>query len=179
MSSLIKDLQKRLEVLSDRELSVLKSSIDAHLMMIVQLCQRNSNSLSVPIKEKIWFLLFDEIMKPIRSLFIHPSIEALLLDELGSQTSAPTNSENNADGSGENSVKQRLDQTKVFFKDLGSYIINSMVGCLNLTTIIDRIVCDPLYGASNFGDIKDLMCKMLEMCSYEQTLLTKCSRYSY
>jgi hypothetical protein len=33
-----------------------------------------------------------------------------------------------------------------------------------------------LYGASNFGDIKDLMSKMLEMCSYEQILLEKCSR---
>ena len=48
-----------------------------------------------------------------------------------------------------------------------------MVGYLNLTTIINRIVCDPLYGASNFGDIKYLVSKMLEMCSYEQILLTK------
>lgn len=47
------------------------------------------------------------------------------------------------------------------------------MGYLNLTTIIDRIVCDPMYGASNFGDIKDLMIKMIEMCSYEQVLLTK------
>ncbi len=48
-----------------------------------------------------------------------------------------------------------------------------MVGYLNLTTIIDRIVCDPMYGASNFGDIKYLVSKMLEMCSYEQILLAK------
>lgn len=106
-------------------------------------------------------------MNPIRSLFIHPSIEALLLNDI---TSAQSKTKN------DNVIKIRLDETKVFFKDLGSYIINSMVGYLNLTTIIDKIICDPLYGASNFGDIKDLMCKMLEMCSYEQTLLTKCSR---
>jgi hypothetical protein len=168
MSSLIKDLQKRLESLSDRELNGLKSTIDAHLISIVQLCQRNSNSLSVPVKEKIWFELYDLIMNPIRSLFIHPSIEALLLDE--NITVVQSKAKN------ENAIKLRLDETKVFFKELGSYIINSMVGYLNLTTIIDKIICDPLYGASNFGDIKDLMCKMLEMCSYEQTLLTKCSR---
>lgn len=51
-----------------------------------------------------------------------------------------------------------------------------MVGYLSLTTIIDRIIVgDPVYGATNFGDIKDLMIKMLEMCSYEQILLTKTS----
>lgn len=97
-------------------------------------------------------------MKPIRSLFIDPSIEAML-----------NYSENESDLL----VKQRLNETREFFKRLGSYIINSMVGYLNLTTIIDRMICDPLYGASNFGDIKELMMKMLEMCSYEQTLLIK------
>ena len=175
MSSLIKDLQKKLEVLTDRELAVLKSSIDAHLMAIVQLCQRNSNSLGDAIKEKIWFSLFDEVMKPIRSLFIHPSIEALLNYGNDSKDTAEETEEDRNN----KIIKERLSETKEFFKNLGSYIINSMVGYLNLTTIIDRIVCDPVYGASNFGDIKDLMCKMLEMCSYEQTLLTKCSRYVF
>ena len=47
------------------------------------------------------------------------------------------------------------------------------MGYLNLTTIIDRIICDPTYGASNYGDIKDLTVKMLEMCTYEQILLSK------
>ncbi len=72
-------------------------------------------------------------------------------------------------------IKKRLAETRDFFKNLGSYIINSMVGYLSLTTIIDRIIGDPLYGASKFGDIKELMIKMLEMCSYEQILLTKTS----
>ena len=72
-------------------------------------------------------------------------------------------------------IKERLSETKEFFKNLGSYIINSMVGYLSLTTIIDRIIGDPLYGASNFGDIKDLMINMLEVCSYEQILLAKTS----
>ncbi len=48
-----------------------------------------------------------------------------------------------------------------------------MMGYLSLTIIIDRIICDPIYGASNYGDIRDLMTKMLEMCTYEQILLTK------
>ncbi len=50
-----------------------------------------------------------------------------------------------------------------------------MIGYLNLTTIIDRIIADPLYGASTFGDIKELMTKMIEMCSYEKILFTKTS----
>lgn len=160
MISLIKELQKNLEILPERQLDRLKTNIDALLVMIVQLCQRNSCSLNDSVKEKIWFSLFDEVMKPIRGLIIDPSIEALLSYE--------------ADGQSE-LVKKRLNETREFFKGLGSYLINSMVGYLNLTTIIDRMICDPLYGASNFGDIKDLMLKMLEMCSYEQTLLNKTS----
>jgi hypothetical protein len=78
MTALIKDLQKNLETLSERELNILKSNVDALLIMIIQLCQRNNCALSDAAKEKIWFSLFEEIMKPIRSLFIHPSIEALL-----------------------------------------------------------------------------------------------------
>lgn len=69
--------------------------------------------------------------------------------------------------------ENRLDEARLFFKNLGSYLINSMMGYLNLTTIIDRIICDPMYGASNFGDIRDLMIKMLDVCAYEQILLTK------
>jgi hypothetical protein len=78
MTALIKELQKNLETLSERELNILKSNVDALLIMIIQLCQRNNCALSDAAKEKIWFSLFEEIMKPIRSLFIHPSIEALL-----------------------------------------------------------------------------------------------------
>ena len=50
-----------------------------------------------------------------------------------------------------------------------------MVGYLSLTIIVDRIICDPLYGASNFGDIKDLILKMVETCTYEQVLFAKTS----
>lgn len=132
--------------------------------MIVQLCQRNSCSLSDQVREKIWFSLFDEVMRPIRGLIIDPSIEAALLSA-GSVEETED----------ERVIRQRLDETREFFKGLGSYIINSMVGYLSLTTIIDRMICDPLYGASNFGDIKELMLKMLEMCAYEQTLLDKTS----
>jgi hypothetical protein len=160
ISALIKDLQKRLETMSDLELDAAKTGIDAQLIAIVQLCQRNSCSLNDSTKEKIWFSLFHEIMKPVGSLFIDPNIEEMLqFDQIA----------------GKIDIKQRLNETKEFFKSLGSYIINSMVGYLNLTTIIDRIICDPLYGPSNLGDIKDLMVKMLEMCSYEHTLLTKTS----
>ncbi|CAF0823316.1 unnamed protein product [Brachionus calyciflorus] len=153
MNSLIKELQKNLEILDDREVELLKHKIDALLIMIVKLCQTNSCALEDATKEKIWFSLFDEVMRPIQSLFIDPKIE-LFLDE-------------------DQKTVQRLNETKEFFKNLGSYIINSMVGYVNLTTIIDRMICNPLYGASNFGDIKHLMIKMLEMCSYEQTLLDK------
>lgn len=114
--------------------------------MIVQLCQRNSCSLSDQVREKIWFSLFDEVMRPIRGLIIDPSIEAALLSAGGGSELE----ESEDDGL----VRQRLNETREFFKNLGSYIINSMVGYLNLTTIIDRMICDPLYGASNFGDIK-------------------------
>lgn len=158
VNSLIKDLQKKLEQMSQKELDSIKSNIDAMVIAIVQLCQRNSCSLNDSVKEKIWFSLFHEVMKPVGSLFIDPAIEKLL----------------EFDSSQEN-IKQRLNETKEFFKNLGSFIINSMVGYLNLTIIIDRIICDPLYGPSNLGDIKDLMLKMLEMCSYEHTLLTKTS----
>ena len=112
--------------------------------MIVQLCQRNSCSLGDQVREKIWFSLFDEVMRPIRGLIIDPSIEAALI------SSEETLEESESD----KFVRQRLDETREFFKGLGSYIINSMVGYLSLTTIIDRMICDPLYGASNFGDIK-------------------------
>ena len=125
--------------MSEIELNISKSNIDAMLIKIIQLCQRNSQSLNDSVKEKVWFSLFDEIMRPIHSLNLNDS---------------------NRD-------------VYDFYKKLGAHIINSMVGYLNLTTIIDRIVSDPLYGASNFGDIKYLVCQMLEMCSYEQILLTK------
>jgi hypothetical protein len=164
----IKELQKRLETYSEHELDVCKSSIDALLVMIVQLCQRSSCALEDSIKEKIWFSLFDEVMRPLRSLFIQPSIEQML-----SYSEKSTSESDIATAASLVAIKERLTETKDFFRKLGSYIINSMVGYVNLTTIIDRIVADPLYGASNFGDIKDLMCKMLEMCTYEQTLLGK------
>lgn len=147
MSALIKELQKRLELLTERELNLLKSKIDALLVMIVQLCQRNSCALNDSTREKIWFSLFDEIMRPIRGLIIDPKIEAALLSYGGDGLNLE---ETEADLI----VKQRLNETREFFKNLGSYIINSMVGYLSLTTIIDRMICDPLYGASNFGDIK-------------------------
>jgi len=67
----------------------------------------------------------------------------------------------------------RLDDARLFFKNQGSYIINNMMGYLSLTVIIDRIICAPMYGASNFGDIRDLMAKMLEVCTYEKILLAK------
>jgi hypothetical protein len=70
-------------------------------------------------------------------------------------------------------TSQRLEETHRFFKNLGSNLINSMMGYINLTTIIDRIICNPMYGASNFGDIRDLMTKMLDQCAYEQILLSK------
>lgn len=127
------------------QIDLLKSKIDAQLILIVQLCQRNSCSLSDNLREKIWFTLFDEVMRPIRGLIIDPLIEAELL-------------ENESDPKEQNLakslIKDRLYETREFFKNLGSYIINSMVGYLNLITIIDRMICDPLYGASNFGDIK-------------------------
>lgn len=113
--------------------------------MIVQLCQRNSCSLSDQVREKIWFSLFDEVMRPIRALMIDPNIEAALLSSGGAAE---------IEDESDQIVRERLNETREFFKSLGSYIINSMVGYLNLTTIIDRMICDPLYGASNFGDIK-------------------------
>lgn len=155
MSSLIKDLQKNLQECTDIELDTSKHKIDALLVMIVKLCQTNSCSLEDKIKEKIWFLIFDEVMRPIQSLFMNKHVKNGSLEESG------------------NNFTFRLDETKSFFKNLGSYIINSMVGYVNLTTIIDRMVCDPLYGASNFGDIKHLMIKMMEICAYEQILLDK------
>lgn len=142
LSNLMRDLQKRLSSLDEAELSVCKSNIDANLVKIIQLCQRNSQSLNDSVKERVWFSLFDEVMRPIQSLCC-PNSES------------------------------RLIETRDFLKKLGSHIINSMVGYLSLTTIIDRIVCDPMYGASNFGDIKYLISKMYEMCSYEQVLLDR------
>lgn len=139
LSTLIRDLQKKLDSSDDIEQS--KLNIDAMLVKIIQLCQRNSQSLNDSVKEKVWFSLFDEVMRPIQSICT--------------------------------SKNERLNETRDFFKKLGAHIINSMVGYLSLTTIIDRIICDPLYGASNFGDIKYLIYKMLEMCSYEEILLDK------
>lgn len=155
INSLIKDLQKNLQTYSDIELDTSKHKIDALLVMIVKLCQNHSCSLEENIKEKIWFSLFDEVMRPIQSLF---------MDKYGKDDSCENFGSN---------FTIRLDETKIFFKNLGSYIINSMVGYVNLTTIIDRMICDPLYGASNFGDIKHLMLKMMEICAYEQILLDK------
>lgn len=150
MNSSIKALQKILEAYAEVEFDSCKQKIDALLVMIVKLCQTHSCSLEDSIKEKIWFSLFDEVMRPIQSLFQESETE--------------------------NEKKKNIrkyDEAKMFFKNLGSYIINNMVGYVNLTTIIDRMICDPLYGASNFGDIKHLMLKMMEICAYEQILLNK------
>ena len=145
LNTLIQQLLVKLADCDENELDAIKSNIDANLVMIVQLCQRNSRTLSDSTKEKLWFTLFEKVMGPIGAL---NTMEA---------------------------NKKRLDEVQYFFKQLGAYIINSMMGYINLTSIIDRIVCDPMYGASNFGDIKDLMGKMLEVCSYEEILLNTTS----
>ncbi|RNA12188.1 vacuolar sorting-associated 8 -like protein [Brachionus plicatilis] len=150
INSLIKDLQKNVQLYSELELDTIKQNIDALLVMIVKLCQTHSCSLQDGVKQKIWFSLFDEVMRPIQSLFLDQQVTE------GRQHGVST-----------------IDETRDFFKNLGSYIINSMVGYVNLTIIIDRMICDPLYGASNFGDIKPLMLKMMEICAYEQILLDK------
>ncbi len=120
-------------------------TVETQLAIIVQLCQRNSSTLNETTKENIWFALFDKMMQPLRRL------------QLDNCTS--------------NETIEKHQQLQTFLKNSGSFIINSMMGYLSFSTIIDRIVCDPIYGATNFGDIKELMQKMLENCTYEQVLL--------
>jgi hypothetical protein len=79
ITSYIKELQKNLGTMSEHDLNVIKSQIDALLIMIIQLCQRNNCALDENVKEKIWFALFEQIMKPIRGLTINPSIQLALL----------------------------------------------------------------------------------------------------
>jgi len=78
LSGLIRELQKKFDSINDSELVLSKSSIDAMLVKIIQLCQRNSQSLNDSVKEKVWFSLFDEVMKPIQSMCTNGSNERLI-----------------------------------------------------------------------------------------------------
>jgi len=78
LSGLIRELQKKFDSMNDSELVLSKSSIDAMLVKIIQLCQRNSQSLNDSVKEKVWFSLFDEVMKPIQSMCTNGSNERLI-----------------------------------------------------------------------------------------------------
>lgn len=78
--TLIRELLTKLLSLQDSELNASKSTIDATLVSIVQLCQRNSQSLTEPIKDKIWFTLFDEVIKPIQTVqFVKTDLEKYLV----------------------------------------------------------------------------------------------------
>ncbi len=65
---LVKELESSLVGLNGSELASLKKSIDSSLVTIVELCQRNSQALDESVKEKIWFSLFDEVMRPIQTI---------------------------------------------------------------------------------------------------------------
>lgn len=145
LTSLIKDLEKTLAKNTQEEINLYQVKIEALLILIVELCQRSSCSLNDQIKEKIWFTLFDEIMLPLRTFLIT---------------------------SDNNNQKEIL---REYFKRQGSYIINSMVGYLSLGIVIDKLISNPSHTISKFSDIKELVLKMIEVYSYEKTLLTTTS----
>ncbi len=68
LAGLICELEQGILRLGDTEVEFIRSRIDANLVSLVQLCQRNSQSLNEATKEKIWFTLFDEVMKPIQAI---------------------------------------------------------------------------------------------------------------
>jgi hypothetical protein len=135
------------EISLNSQLIDLKQTINSILNLIIELIQQNANTLQDPVKEKIWFLLFDEIM--------------LIISELSSNKIASSSTQNDA---------------LQFFKHLGTHIINSMVGHINLNLIIEKLISNKIYNIKYFADIKDLICKMIEIYKYERVLLQTTSK---
>ncbi|GAB6028320.1 Vacuolar protein sorting-associated protein 8 [Chamberlinius hualienensis] len=57
------------------------------------------------------------------------------------------------------------------FKDLTCELLNAMIGHVKMSSILQHILQDPLYGADKIGDMKDLFLGMLESYHYEMILL--------
>uniref|UniRef100_A0A8C4QHW8 Uncharacterized protein n=1 Tax=Eptatretus burgeri TaxID=7764 RepID=A0A8C4QHW8_EPTBU len=57
-------------------------------------------------------------------------------------------------------------------KGLTREVINSMAGFIAIPSILLRLLQDPAYSASKFGEVKDLMLTMLDTFNYEKTLLS-------
>ena len=123
----------------------LKQSLNTTLNLIIELIQQNDYTLQDSVKERIWFLLFDEIMLVISDL------------------------------SGKEVLATQSDALQ-FFKNLGSHVINSMVGHINLNLIIEKLISNKIYNIKYFADIKDLICKMIEIYKYERILLQTTSK---
>lgn len=68
LCGLIRDLETRLIDMTDGEIVTNREKIDGTLVLIVQLCQRNSQALNETVKEQVWFSLFDEVMRPIQKI---------------------------------------------------------------------------------------------------------------
>jgi len=68
LTGLIHEFEEAFLNLNDADIEFIQSNIDANLVSLVQLCQRNSQALNEATKEKIWFTLFDQFMKPIQSI---------------------------------------------------------------------------------------------------------------
>ena len=128
----------------------LKQLLNSNLNLIIELVQQNDYTLQDQVKEKIWFSLFDEIM--------------LVISELSSI--------------GKDVTASNLAQVDAlqFFKNLGTHVINSMVGHINLSLIIEKLMSNKIYNIKYFADIKDLICKMIEIYKYERVLLQTTSK---
>jgi hypothetical protein len=127
----------------------LKQSLNSNLNLIIELIQQNDYTLQDSVKEKIWFSLFDEIM--------------LVISELSSI------------GKDVSPNPAQIDALQ-FFKNLGTHVINSMVGHINLNLIIEKLMSNKIYNIKYFADIKDLICKMIEIYKYERVLLQTTSK---
>ena len=74
--------------------------------------------------------------------------------------------------SGKNATNLVKNDALQFFKNLGTHVINSMVGHINLNLIIEKLISNKIYNIKYFSDIKDLICKMIEIYKYERVLAT-------
>lgn len=124
------------------------SEIKQKMMTLIEFCQRSSFKLTDPKEvELFWFTLLEDM------LHIKQVINAL------------KNNSELTDNSYQTSINK--------FNELTNSLLNGMIGYIDLLSLLQRIIRDPLYSGENgkLCDIKELMMGMLDTYNYQETVL--------